>query len=97
MEFVFLEMGTASGKFTNQINVRCRKPSSGTLHPVALLCSNLRLQVTANVVLTSSILVTLMMEAIHSSETSILQKSRGVTSQKTTFSIVTAVKASNLT
>jgi hypothetical protein len=38
-----------------------------------------------------------MMEAILSSETSILIDPHGVTSQKTTFFIVTAVKTSNVT
>jgi hypothetical protein len=52
-----------------------------------------RLLVTANVVPSSPILVTLMMETLSSSETS----PQGVTSQKTAFFIVTAVKTSNLT
>jgi hypothetical protein len=39
-----------------------------------LLCSVLRLKVTANVVPSSSILVTLMMEVTHSSETSVLTR-----------------------
>jgi hypothetical protein len=43
----------------------------------------LQLVVTANVAPRSLILVTLMMEAIRSSETSILQEPHGVTSQKT--------------
>jgi hypothetical protein len=55
-----------------------------------------RLLVTANVP-SSLILVTLMMEALSSSETSVLQEPHGVTSQKTPFFIVTAVKTSNLT
>jgi hypothetical protein len=37
------------------------------------------------------------MEAIRYSETSILQIAHGLTSQKTAFFIVTAVKTSNLT
>jgi hypothetical protein len=55
-----------------------------------------RLLVTANVV-PSSPIVTLMMEALSSSETSFLQEIHGVTSQRTQFFIVTAVKTSNLT
>jgi hypothetical protein len=51
--------------------------------------------VTANVP-SSPILVTLMVEAILSSETSVLV-SLGVTPQKTAFFIVTAVNISNLT
>jgi hypothetical protein len=38
-----------------------------------------------------------MKEAPGSFETSVLQETRGVTSQKTPFFIVTAVKTSNLT
>jgi hypothetical protein len=45
----------------------------------------------------SPILVILMKEALSSSETSILTRATGVTSQKTQFFIVTAVKSSNLT
>jgi hypothetical protein len=51
-----------------------------------------RLLVTANVVPSSTILVTLMKEAPSSSETP-----HGVTSQETQFFIVTAEKTSNLT
>jgi hypothetical protein len=40
----------------------------------SFLCSVLRLLVTANIVPSSPILVTLMMEAIHSSETSVLTR-----------------------
>jgi hypothetical protein len=47
---------------------------------------------TTNVVPSSPIPVILMMEAIHSSETSGLTKSHGVTSQKTTFFIRDAVR-----
>jgi hypothetical protein len=57
----------------------------------------LRLLVTANVIPTSPILVTLMMETIRCSETSVLKDPQGVTSHKTTFFIVTAVKTSYLT
>jgi hypothetical protein len=47
---------------------------------------------TSNVVLSSPILVTLMMEAIRSSETFYLQEPHGVISQMTAFFIVTSVK-----
>jgi hypothetical protein len=57
----------------------------------------LRLLVTANVVPSSTIFVTLMMEVIHSSETSVLRRPRRATSHKTAFFIVTAVKSSNST
>jgi hypothetical protein len=55
-----------------------------------------RLLVAACVIPSSSILVTLMKEALGCSETSVLQEPHGVTSQKTQFFIVTAVKTSNL-
>jgi hypothetical protein len=45
----------------------------------------------------SSILVTLLIEAVGSSETSVLTRATGVKTQKTAFFIVTAVKTSNLT
>jgi hypothetical protein len=45
----------------------------------------LRLLITANVVPSSPILVTLMTEAIRSSETSVLRDLHDVTSQKTEF------------
>jgi hypothetical protein len=63
----------------------------------SLLRSVRHLLVTAGVVPSSPILVTLMKEALSSSETSVLTKPHGVTSQKTPFLIVTAVKTSNLT
>jgi hypothetical protein len=56
-----------------------------------------RLLVTANVVPSSLILVTLMKEALRSSGLRFLQESHGVTSQKTPFFIATAVKTSNPT
>jgi hypothetical protein len=59
-------------------------------HKPYLLSSVRRLLVAACVVPSSPILVTLMKEAPGSSETSVLQESHGVTSQKTTFFIVTA-------
>jgi hypothetical protein len=55
------------------------------------------LLVTASIVPSSPILVTLMKEALSFPETSVLQKSHGVTSQKIPFLIVKAVKTSNLT
>jgi hypothetical protein len=64
-----------------------RMPSSGML----------RMLVTANVVPSSPILVILVMEALRSSETSVLKEPHGVTSQKMAFFIVAAVKTSNLT
>jgi hypothetical protein len=54
-----------------------------------------RLLLTANVVPSSPILVTLMKEALSSSETSVIQEPHGLTSQKTPFFIVTAMKTSN--
>jgi hypothetical protein len=55
-----------------------------------------RLLVTASVVPSSPILVTLM-EALRSSETSVLTRATRLTFQKTPFFIVTAVKTSNHT
>jgi hypothetical protein len=52
---------------------------------------------TANVVPSSPILVTLMMEALSPAKRRLLQEPQGITSQKTPFFIVTAVKTSNLT
>jgi hypothetical protein len=54
------------------------------------------MECTSNVVRSSLILLTLMMEAIHSSEHRFPQKPHG-TSQKMTFFITTAGKTSNLT
>jgi hypothetical protein len=48
--------------------------SSGMLRRVALLCSVRRLLVTASVIHSSPILVTLMKEALSSSETSVLTR-----------------------
>jgi hypothetical protein len=56
-----------------------------------------RLLVTANVVPSSPIFVTLMMEVLCSLKRRFLQELQGVTFQKTAFFIVTAVKTSNLT
>jgi hypothetical protein len=56
-----------------------------------------RLLVTANVVPSSPILVTLMKEALSSSKNQFLQEPHGVTLQKTPFFIVIALKTSNLT
>jgi hypothetical protein len=57
------------------------------------LRSVLWLLLTANVVPSSPILVTLMTEAIPCSETSVLIEAHGVKSQKTAFFTVTAVKS----
>jgi hypothetical protein len=57
---------------------------------------NLRSLVTANVVPSSLILVTVMMKALVPLKRRLLQEPHGVTSQKTAFVIVTAVKTSNL-
>jgi hypothetical protein len=67
------------------------------LHHVLFLRSVLRLIVTANNVPISLSLVTLMIEAIHSSETFVLQEPHDVKSQMTAFFIVAAVKTPNLT
>jgi hypothetical protein len=59
--------------------------SSGMLRSVVLLCSVRRLLVAASVVPSSPILVTLMKEALGSSETSVPAEPHAVTSQKTPF------------
>jgi hypothetical protein len=56
-----------------------------------------RLLVTANVVPSSPIIATLMMEALRPSETPVLTRATRRNIQKTAFFIVTAVKTSNLT
>jgi hypothetical protein len=53
--------------------------------------------VTANVVFGSLIVLTLMMEAIYSPKLQFSQEGHVITSQKTTFFVVTAMKALNLT
>jgi hypothetical protein len=57
----------------------------------------LELLVTSNLVPSSLLLSTLIMEAIRSSESPFLQEPHGVTSQKAAFFIVTAMRTSNLT
>jgi hypothetical protein len=56
----------------------------------------LRLLVTASVVLSWSILITLLMEALRTSETSVLTRPHVVTSQQSSLFIVTAVRTSTL-
>jgi hypothetical protein len=56
-----------------------------------------RLLVRASVVPSLPILVTLMLKVLSSSESRFLQEPHGVTSEKTPFFIVTAMKTSNLT
>jgi hypothetical protein len=53
--------------------------------------------VTAKVVPSSPILVTLMMLVLHPPKRQFLQEPHGVTSQKMAFFIVTALKTPNLT
>jgi hypothetical protein len=62
---------------------------------LAVTSSVRRMLVTANVS-SSPILITLMREALCSSETSVITRAT-LTSQETAFFIVTAVKTSNLT
>jgi hypothetical protein len=58
--------------------------SSGKLRRVALVRTDVSEELSAP---SSPILVTLIKEALNSSETSVLQEPRGVTSQKTPFYI----------
>jgi hypothetical protein len=69
----------------------------GTVWHIGLIHSVIRLVVTANVVHTSPILVTLMMEAIVPTKRRFLQEPHNIASQKTAFFIVTTMKTSNLT
>jgi hypothetical protein len=62
-----------------------RVTTVGEIGTTSTVTSN-RLLVTGNFVPVSLLLVSLMMEAIHSSETRFLQDQHGVTSQNTTFS-----------
>jgi hypothetical protein len=65
-----------------------RVTSIGELGTTLALTSNVcRLLVTANVVLSSPILVTLMIEELGSSEKSVLKEPHGATSKKTGFFI----------
>jgi hypothetical protein len=52
---------------------------------ILFIRSVLRLQVTLNVVPSSHILITLMMEALLSSQTSVLKRTHGEISRKTAF------------
>jgi hypothetical protein len=70
------------------ISVKLRTMNNGTLR---------RLLVTASVVPSSPILVTLMKEALSSPKCRFLQEPHDVTTQKTPFFIVTDVKTSTLT
>jgi hypothetical protein len=87
---VALEITDVSEEHTNSI-IRVTK-----IGELLFLRSVFRLLVTVDVVLSSTILVTLMIQAIRSSESRFLEEPRGVTSQKTAFSIDTAVRTSNL-
>jgi hypothetical protein len=60
------------------------------------LCIRLLL-VTANVVPSLPIRVTLIMDALHSSNTSVLARATWITSKKRAFFIIMAVKTSDLT
>jgi hypothetical protein len=82
------ELGTTLALTSNR---RMLRRNTKSAHLV-LLRSFRRLLVTASVVPTSTILVTLMKEALSSSRHRFLQEPHGVTSQNTTFFIVTAVK-----
>jgi hypothetical protein len=64
---------------------------------ILFLCSVGRLLVTANVVPSTPILLTLMMEALRSQKRRFLQEPCGVLSQKMALFIVTVVETSNLT
>jgi hypothetical protein len=94
---------TALPRYIWGINRKARKAfeysrSTGYYNQTYLQNTGLgQLLVTAIVVPNSPILVALMKEALSSSEMSVLTRATGVTSQKTPFFIVTAVKTPNLT
>jgi hypothetical protein len=68
-----------------------------TSQKYTFLLSVLQLLVTVSIVPSSLSLITLMIEELRSSETSVRRRSHGVTSKKTAFFIVAAVKTPNLT
>jgi hypothetical protein len=82
------ELGTTQAATSNRRTLR---------RNTVFLRSVRRLLVAACVVPGSPIFVTLMKESPGSSEKSVLTRATGVTTQKTQFFIVTAVKTSNLT
>jgi hypothetical protein len=86
----------SSGMFTPCGSCKNRQ-FGGTYLSMVFLRSVFRLVGTANVVPSSPILVTLMMETYVPPKRQFLQEPHDVTSQKTAFLIVTAVKMSNLT
>jgi hypothetical protein len=65
--------------------------------PILFFHSMIHFPITANVVPSSPILVTIIMEEIHTPKRRFLQEPHGVTPQKTAFFIVAAMKTSNLT
>jgi hypothetical protein len=67
------------------------------LRRVALVRTDVSEERSAYIIMVTRIISTLMMEALQSSETSVLTGATRVTSQNTAFFIVTAVKTSNLT
>jgi hypothetical protein len=75
----------------------CKNPGSRGAYQSVVLRSLLQLLVTAYFVPSALSLSTLIVEEVCSSETRFLQESHGVTSKKTAFFIVTAVKTPNLT
>jgi hypothetical protein len=91
---------TTIGKLGTTLAVRSnRRTQRRNISAVAVvfLRSVHRLLVTASVVPSSLILVTLMKEALTSSERQFLHEQHSVTLQKTSFFILTTMKTSNLT
>jgi hypothetical protein len=76
-----------------------RMVSSGMLRRVTLVRTDVSEELSASFIRVKRLgeLGTTLKEALSSSEKSVLTKPRGLTSQKTQFYIVTAVKTSNLT
>jgi hypothetical protein len=80
--------GSCKNCHSEDITIIIRMTRISELHSI----SSLQLLVAANIVPSSLILSIRMMEAIRSSETSVLAKLDGVTSHKMAFFIVTAMK-----
>jgi hypothetical protein len=87
----------ALGALAITINRRKLRRNTILYYTTVFLRSVRRLLVTSNVVPSSPILVTLIIEEIHPPKRRFLQEPHGLTSQKTAFFIATVVKASNLT
>jgi hypothetical protein len=76
---VFWDIKSQFVPHRNHVTSPLESPAGTPLAVISKICTR------DNVVTSSPILVKLMMEAIRSSETSVMQEPHGVTSQKTAF------------